>query len=74
MTMTMHLLWRSIQDGARQGILTVGVQIGVGLVEHKQKWVAEYRPRQPNSLPLARRQRHAALRQFASHSLPAGAG
>ena len=48
-------------DGARQRILAVGIQIGVGLVEHEQERVAEHRPRQADALLLAGRQRHAAL-------------
>ena len=48
-------------DGARQGILAVGIQIGVGLIEHEQERIAEHRPRQPYPLLLAGRQRHAAL-------------
>ncbi len=48
-------------NGAGQGILAVGIQIGVGLIEHDQKRIAEHRPRQPDSLPLPRGQGHAAL-------------
>ena len=48
-------------NGAGQGIFSVGIQIGIGFIEHDEKRIAEDRPRQPNSLPLPRGQRHAAL-------------
>ena len=48
-------------NGAGQGIFTVGIEIGIGLIEHDQKRIAEDRARQTNPLPLPRGQRHAAL-------------
>ena len=63
-----------------QRLLAGGVEIGVGLVEHDQRRVAEEGARQRDALLLAARQRRAvalqhglvAARQLADHVVHAG--
>ena len=45
---------------ATQGILTLGIQIRVRLIEHDQERIAIYGPRKANSLTLTGRQRQPA--------------
>src|SRR5215813_5011434 len=49
------------EDRASERILTLGIEVGVRLVEHDQKGIAVYGPHKADALALACRQRDAAL-------------
>ena len=67
-------------NGGRQRDVAVGVEIGIGLVEHHQERIAVERPRQPDQLPLSGRECRAAVadprleavRQAQDHLVDAG--
>ena len=49
------------EDGAAQRLVALGVEIGIGLVEHHQERIAVERARERDALRLAGRQRRALL-------------
>ena len=67
-------------NGLRQRLIAVGVEIGVGLVEHDQERIAVERAGQRDALPLSGRERRAAfadlrvvaVRQSQHHLVHAG--
>ena len=60
-TTTMPPRSRTPQDRAGQRLVALGVEIGVGLVEHDQERIAIERARQRDALRLPGRQRGALL-------------